>query len=148
KQINGLFSILKCDCGLTDRQRIVCQRGQNDVATDFLRGTQDNTTSLSNNTFRKCGFIFWLKKRPPSDISGRFYLFETLFVWNFICLELCLLERYSCGILFVGILLCGIFFLELSLFGQRLYFSGQIGRQAERLDASSRAGTREGFKIF
>jgi hypothetical protein len=36
KQIDGLSGILKGNCGLTDRQRTVCQRGQNDVATDFL----------------------------------------------------------------------------------------------------------------
>jgi hypothetical protein len=47
KQIDGLSGILKRDRGLTDRQRIVCQRGQNNIATNFLqRGTQYNTTSV------------------------------------------------------------------------------------------------------
>jgi hypothetical protein len=80
KQIDGLTGILKGDCGLTDRQRIVCQRGQNNVATNFLqRVTQNNTTSLSNNTSEKCGFMF--EKRQPSDFST-----TVLFVWNLICL--------------------------------------------------------------
>jgi hypothetical protein len=55
KQIDGLSGIFQGDCGLIDRQR---QRGQNDVATDFLRGTEDNTMFLSKNTSRKCRFMF------------------------------------------------------------------------------------------
>lgn len=87
KQIDRLSGVLKCDCGLTDRQRIVCQRGQNDVATDFLqRGTQDTKRPPSNNTSSKCGFLSAgrRKKRPQSDMSAAF-----LFVWNFICLICC-----------------------------------------------------------
>jgi hypothetical protein len=84
KQIDGLSRILKGDCGFTNGQSIVCQRGQNDVATDFLqRVTQNNTTSLPNNTPKQCGFMVAGRheKRPLSDISVTF-----LFVWNFICL--------------------------------------------------------------
>jgi hypothetical protein len=80
KQIDGLSGILEGDCSLTDRQRIVCQRGQYNVATNFLqRVTQNNTTSPSNNTSKQCGFVF--EKRPQSDFSA-----VALFVWNFICL--------------------------------------------------------------
>jgi hypothetical protein len=44
KQIDGLSGILKGDCGLTNRQRIICERGENNLAANFM---QDFTQDIS-----------------------------------------------------------------------------------------------------